>query len=199
MSTSERLAGYAGYRVFAPSRLLFRGMVRATSTPLDPEVGNFAEVTVEDLAGTYKGKRAMLVGGSRGIGAAIKETLVRAGAHVTIVARSAAGENGIAAHLDTVAGCRKFIAEASAAGVAPYDYLVFTVGAWPDFSDPFTADGVDKVVALDLLARHLVLEGLAKAGLLNQGGRVLNVLASAQNVPRLTEEGLKARVTCSDG
>ena len=135
----------------------------------------------------------------RGIGAAIKETLVRAGAHVTIVARSAAGENGIAAHLDTVAGCRKFIAEASAAGVAPYDYLVFTVGAWPDFSDPFTADGVDKVVALDLLARHLVLEGLAKAGLLNQGGRVLNVLASAQNVPRLTEEGLKARVTCSDG
>ena len=38
-------------------------------------------------------------------------------------------------------------------------------------------------MALDLLARHLVLEGLAAAGLLASGGRVLNVLASAQRVP----------------
>jgi len=50
------------------------------------------------------------------------------------------------------------------------------------------------VVALDLLARHLVLEGLAAAGLLASGGRVLNVLASAQRVPFQTAETIRARV-----
>ena len=50
------------------------------------------------------------------------------------------------------------------------------------------------MVALDLLARHLVLEGLAAAGLLASGGRVLNVLASAQRVPFQTAETIRARV-----
>ena len=49
-------------------------------------------------------------------------------------------------------------------------------------------------MALDLLARHLVLEGLAAAGLLASGGRVLNVLASAQRVPFQTAETIRARV-----
>lgn len=146
----------------------------------------------------------MVVGGTRGIGRAIACTLREAGAHVTIVGRSAVPFahvtkaspdcEAFAADLATTGGCRKLVAEVAAAGVQPFHYLVFTVGAWPDFADPYTSEGVEKVVALDLLARHFVLEGLAAAGLLASGGRVLNVLASAQLVPFQTVETIRARV-----
>ena len=62
--------------------------------------------------------------------------------------------------------------------------MVFTVGVWPDFQDPYTKDGIHKVVALDLLARHVLLTRLEKRGLLNEkSALVLSVLASGQNYP----------------
>ena len=197
-AAARSLSSYAGAALFAPTRLLFRGIVRLGSCPLDDDLGNVAAVaSPSDLCEAYRGKRAMTVGGTRGIGAAIVSTLRAAGAQVTVVGRSAAPTeafDAFAADLSTVAGCRQLIDDVSAAGVAPFDYLIFTVGAWPDFSQPYTSDGVEKVVALDLLARHLVLDGLAARGLLAGGARVLNVLASSQHVPLQTEESVKARV-----
>lgn len=197
-AAGRSLSSYAGAALFAPTRLLFRAMVRLGSTPLDDEIGNVEAVaSPSDLGAAYRGKRAIVVGGTKSIGATIVTTMQSAGAKVTVVARSAVATDttdAFAADLSTVAGCEKLIDDIAAAGVAPWDYLVFTVGAWPDFSQPYTSDGVEKVVALDLLARHLVLDGLAAHGLLASGARVLNVLASAQHVPLQTEESVKARV-----
>ena len=36
---------------------------------------------------------------------------------------------------------------------APFGYLVFTAGQWPDRASPRTADGLDKVRARSLVAR----------------------------------------------
>ena len=170
--------------------------MRLGSCPLDATVGNVAAVSFpSELSPAYKGKRAMVVGGTRGIGSAIACTLREAGAHVTVVGRSAQPtQAAFAADLATVAGCRKLVAAVASAGVPPFDYLIFTVGAWPDFAEPYTSEGVEKVVALDLLARHFVLDGLAAAGLLTSGARVLNVLASTQQVPFQTEESIRTRV-----
>ena len=179
--------------------------MRLGSCPLDTTVGNVTAVSAPaDLSPTYEGKRVMVVGGTRGIGRAIACTLREAGAHVTIIGRSAVpfahvtkaspACDAFAADLATVVGCRKLVAEVVSAGVKPFDYLIFTVGAWPDFAEPYTSEGVEKVVALDLLARHFVLDGLASAGLLTSGARVLNVLASAQQVPFQTEESIRTRV-----
>ena len=49
----------------------------------------------------------------------------------------------------------------------------------------FTADGVHKVVALDLVARHVILTQLAGAGLLSPECRVLSILAASQAYPRM--------------
>lgn len=194
---ARSLSSYAGAALFAPTRLLFRGMVRLGSCPLDEEVGNVAAVASPSELHHAKGRRAIVVGGTRGIGRAIVTTLRAAGAHVTVVGRSAvptAAADAFAADLSTVAGCGQLIDDVAAAGALPFDYLIFTVGAWPDFSEPYTTDGVEKVVALDLLARHLVLDGLASRALLTSSARVLNVLASTQHVPLQTEESIKARV-----
>ena len=225
--------------MFKPTRLLGRGLMRLGSCPLDATVGIAAAVSSpSELSPVYEGKRVMAVGGTRGIGRAIVCTLREAGAHVTVVGRSAVPFahvtpkaspdcEAFAADLSTTVGCRKLVSEVAAAGVQPFHYLVFTVGAWlatpnpnpnpnpepeprtrtrarartrtrslirPDFADPYTSEGVEKVVALDLLARHFVLEGLAAAGLLASGGRVLNVLASAQLVPFITAESIRVRV-----
>jgi len=205
-SWSSWLASYAGSTMFKPTRLLGRGLMRLGSCPLDATVGIAAAVSSpSELSPVYEGKRVMAVGGTRGIGRAIVCTLREAGAHVTVVGRSAVPFahvtpkaspdcEAFAADLSTTVGCRKLVSEVAAAGVQPFHYLVFTVGAWPDFADPYTSEGVEKVVALDLLARHFVLEGLAAAGLLASGGRVLNVLASAQLVPFITAESIRVRV-----
>jgi NAD(P)-dependent dehydrogenase (short-subunit alcohol dehydrogenase family) len=87
-------------------------------------------------------------------GRAIADTLSAAGAQVVVVGRSAAPP-GVAADLSTVGGCLALVAELRACGFQ-FGLVVLTVGVWPDVSEPRTDDGVDKVVALDLLARHVL-------------------------------------------
>ena len=140
-SWSSWLASYAGSTLFKPTRLLGRGLMRLGSCPLDATVGIAAAVSSpSELSPVYEGKRVMVVGGTRGIGRAIACTLREAGAHVTVVGRSAVPFahvtkaspdcEAFAADLATTGGCRKLVAEVAAAGVQPFHYLVFTVGAW---------------------------------------------------------------------
>jgi NAD(P)-dependent dehydrogenase (short-subunit alcohol dehydrogenase family) len=176
----------------SPARLVFRALLRLGSQPLDRTVGNVQPVSsLESLRQAFEGRRALIVGGTRGIGKAVADTLRTCGAHVTVVGRTASGEGGVCADLSTVAGCTAFVRQLPR---RPLDFVVFTVGVWPSFSDPYTTEGVEKVVALDLLARHVVLEELAAAGLLSDGCRVQNVLASTQRVPFLTAATVRDRV-----
>ena len=114
------LASYAGSAVFGPTRALFRAVIRAGSTAKDEQVGDATAVaSVAELRSAYEGKRALVVGGTRGIGAAIAGTLREAGASVTIVGRSCAPvmpgdgnkHHAFAADLSTVSGCRRLAAD----------------------------------------------------------------------------------------
>ena len=82
------------------------------------------------------GKRALVTGGTRGIGLAIVRALVREGALVSLVARSpeavaevarAVGCQGIVADVTSAKGCDEAYAEASSLGAV--DVLVNCVGA----------------------------------------------------------------------
>jgi NAD(P)-dependent dehydrogenase (short-subunit alcohol dehydrogenase family) len=191
---------------------LFRIGFRLASCPLDVDTGDAPPLPSDPAAlGTLlRGRRTLVVGGTRGIGRGIALTLARAGASVHIVGRGdgqavvrTMGELHAAAakqqqlppplpvfrshafDLSTAASCMSLAKEL--AGTleegAKFDYVFFTVGVWPNFSDRFTADGVDRVVALDLLARHQLIERLAELNALRPGARLMNTLAPTQAFP----------------
>ena len=202
---------------------IFRGLFRLASCPLDLDVGVAPALAPIGAAGrsVLRGRRALVVGGTRGIGRGIALTLASSGASVSIVGRSngdavvramaeraaavapapaasdAAAFSSHAADLSTVGGCAALVAEL--AGGEAYDYVFFTVGVWPNFSDPFTADGVERVVALDLLARHVLLKGLVGRSLLQPSARVMNTLASTQRFPLIDADWVQGRLRASYG
>lgn len=147
--------------------------------------------SIAELEAIYGGTVVLVVGGTRGIGLAITDTLLAAGATVIVVGRSAKYVSptlGVAADLSTVVGCMQAVTDIEVAlassGATHFSFVVFTVGVWPDTGPAWaTADGVDKVLALDLVARHILLTQLASQKLLGDGCRVMSVLATSQRLP----------------
>jgi len=144
----------------------------------------------------------LVVGGTKGIGASIVDTLREyGGADVVCVGRTATSiKGGIAADLSSVKGCYELVNALAARACttevninkrsnsnSKFSHVVFTVGAWPNFQQPFTSDGIHKVIMLDLVARHVILKQLIEQGLLsdesNGGCTVMSVLASGQKYP----------------
>ena len=178
-------------------RSLFRSTLPLTLEPKDEETGRTTLLDDEQLREAYQSKTVLIVGGTRGIGQSIATALSNVDAKAVVVGRSADTQNGVPADLSTVAGCNSLLSTLEAAATR-FSHIVFTVGVWPDTSAPYTSDGIDKVVALDLLARHLVLTGLASKGLLLDDCRVMCVLASCQRLPGVGgADSVKDRLTAA--
>ena len=143
--------------------------------------------TLFDVAG----KRAVVTGGSGGIGAMIAEGLVRAGVAVTIVSRTPAEieaaadrlsafgtANAIAADLSTEEGIAKVADAVNAAG--PLHILVNNAGtAWGAPIEEFPRASFEKVLNLNLLApfelTRALLPALRSAGTTDDPARVINI------------------------
>ena len=162
-------------------RPLVKAALPLAMQPFDDEVGRVVGST-DDLRSKFEGKRVLAVGGTKGIGKAIVTCLSTLGADVVSVGRTAAPPTGVAADLSTIAGCQDLVAKLTEDS-RPFAFAVFTVGAWPNPTKPLTSDGVDNVVALDLVVRHYITTRLASEGMLEEGCRVMSVLAAGQRLP----------------
>lgn len=188
---------------------IFNAIIRITSTPKDPKVGDVTPISNAAHLRLH-GKRALVVGGTRGVGRGIALTLTKGGASVTVVGRdthkiiyeiqavapigSDQAFTSYSADLSTVAGSRQLVETLVEAEPQQYDYVFFTVGCWPTYNTPFTADGIERVVALDLVSHHVIFTGLATHGMLRQNARVMNTIASTQNFPFQTMSRVQKRL-----
>jgi NAD(P)-dependent dehydrogenase (short-subunit alcohol dehydrogenase family) len=188
------------------SRPLLLSVFHMFSHPADPLVGNVLPSSAADLRARLAGKRALVVGGTRGVGGATALALARYGANVTIVGRSptfdmlerlqtvaqsqqqqqqqhfSAHAFDLAPRAGVSALMKALSAEMLSTGLPAFEVLILSVGAWPNALEPKTADGIDRVIALDLLTRFSLIDGLHKRRMLKPSARVLSVLAST-NTP----------------
>ena len=142
---------------------------------------------------SLEGRRALVTGGSRGLGLAMARTFTEAGARVAIVAREAAplaeaaaslpGSVPIRADLSTAEGCERAFAAAEA-GLGGVDILVSNAGT--SRRAPFTRiTDAEWQADLDLkLFAAIRLTRLAWPGMAERRfGRVINVLNTGAKAP----------------
>jgi len=179
--------------------LLFKQVLATAPDPNKQTIASPLSLEQLQEGGVFKGKRVLVVGGTRGIGRGIALVAAAAGAHVDVVGRRggdevvssmrARGESGeyghFSADLSTVEGCEALTSAIEAEGKA-YDTLIMTVGVWPDASNALTSEGYERTVFIDVVARYSVFAHLQKAGMLAQDAAVMNVLASGQASQSLT-------------
>lgn len=195
-------------------------------SPKDQVIGQIlSKASPSDLQRLFLGKRALVVGGTKGIGSGIAMALAEAGASVHLVGRDKTaaaqilGKMQVAkmsmnvpmtgsvfqftpADLATIQGCIELVKVLEdAKDKATYDVVVMTVGAWPDLANPFTKDGYNRVLFLDVLAKFIIFTKLHERGMLAEGAAVLSVCASGQELPfaRFLKPYLKNRIMKSGG
>ena len=148
---------------------------------------------MSDLAG----KRALVTGAARGIGAAIAVTLAERGADVAITyersaeraadvvrAIEARGRRGLAIQADSAdAAAVKRSVEAAAAGLGGLDILVNNAGIGRSgLVESMSLDDIDAILAVNV--RAVVLASQAAIPLLREGGRIITIGSSlAERVP----------------
>jgi len=140
--------------------------------------------------GELEGRRALVTGGTHGIGAAIARHLDRAGARVVVAARSRSDYDGpghfIAADVSTADGPRQLAAEATA-HLGGIDILIDNAASQtlvPDGALAMTdADWLADLSACLLSAVRLdreVLPGMIASG----GGAIVHIGSNAARLPR---------------
>ena len=119
------------------------------------------------------GKRALVTGGGRGIGAAIAKALAGAGATVATTGRS--GSVDLRADLTDRASTDRMLAE-----VGAVDILVNNAGAAESASLEKTSDAMwDRILELDATAPFRVTRALVPAMVKAGWGRVVNIASNA--------------------
>lgn len=170
--------------------VLFPALLEMLHAPLDPSIGKIEFEDTETLKTTYNNKRALLIGGTRGIGYGTALAMAKAGAHVTIVGRSeksgTAAVDKIRSQLDdgtssskdqvefiqgdigTICSATSLINKlASIADTKDelrYDYLVVTAAVFPDWDAPslLNEDGIEKSFAIAVVGRYLIYRNVNK-------------------------------------
>jgi NAD(P)-dependent dehydrogenase (short-subunit alcohol dehydrogenase family) len=117
----------------------------------------------------YKGKRALVVGGATGMGAAVAELLLDAGAEVTVMDRAEV----------TLAGVKT--ASLNLADKASIDAAVAQCGGPIDavFSCAGVADGTPGIEKINFLGHRYLIEGLLAADLLPRGSAIGMISSAA--------------------
>ena len=139
-----------------------------------------------------EGRRALVTGGTKGIGAAVVQTLLRAGARVLVAARSQPADAGeldfIAADVSTAAGCSA-IASAVDARLGGVDIVVHVPGGSSAPAGGFAVlddEEWDKALAVNLYAA-VRLDRALLPGMLARGTGVVDRVTSIQQQMPLPE------------
>jgi NAD(P)-dependent dehydrogenase (short-subunit alcohol dehydrogenase family) len=167
--------------------------------PLDEAIGPVPLLSTQDLSFRVKGKHALIIGGTRGVGFGTALALAAAGAHVTIVGRSTeSGDkavyeiqkattdsgsvvNYIQGDIGTVCNCVELIRKLEEANVR-YDFAVVSAATFPDWTQPLQSeDGVDKSFGIAALGRFMMYRNMHR--FMKANARILNVLASGDKLP----------------
>lgn len=175
-----------------------------------------ATLTARPLTGrSLQDKRALVIGGSRGIGAAVARRLARDGAHVavTFVSRPELAEatvhdarehggRALALHADSLrAETLNAAVEATVAAFGGLDILVHSagVGVFGDARDIAVAD-LDRALQVNLRGAYLACQAGARC--MGQGGRIIvigsvnseRVALPGNSVYAMTKAGLVGMV-----
>jgi NAD(P)-dependent dehydrogenase (short-subunit alcohol dehydrogenase family) len=136
------------------------------------------------MDGILAGKRALVTGGGRGIGAAIARALAGAGARVVVCGRNTTDLEAIAREIGGVAIVLDLLdrkaTDAALASVGHVDVLVNNAGIAESASLEKTSDELwDRILELDATAPFRVTRALVP-GMIKAGwGRVINIASNA--------------------
>ncbi len=151
------------------------------------------------MAGAFEDKVALVTGASRGIGAAIAESLAAEGAHVILVARTAADLEAVEERIHAVGGAATIapldltapdgiakLALAIAGRWDALDILVLNAAMLGTLGPVAQIDGKEmgKLLTLNLLAQQALLAAFDPMLRMSQAGRVLAITSSVGASPR---------------
>lgn len=175
--------------------------------PYDVHIGTLPVQSTDQLKSVFEQKRALVIGGTRGVGRGLSIALAKAGADVTVVGRSTKSGELILSELNTIATSQKIrylqgdlstvssshslvehLTEESLR-YGTFDYLIVTAATFPDWGSPLLQeDGLDKSFAVAVMGRYILYRNMEKFlsppiyaeddSQLSLCPRVLNVIAS---------------------
>jgi short-subunit dehydrogenase len=151
------------------------------------------------MPGPYEGRLALVTGASRGIGAAIAEALAGAGAHVILIARTAADLEAVEGRIHAAGGSSTIapmdlaasdsiarLAQAVGGRWNALDILVLNAAMLGTLGPVAQIDGKEfnKVLTLNLLAQQAMIAAFDPLLRQSETGRVLALTSSVGAAPR---------------